>query len=209
MAMAEELSIAETFSLELQWPANPGKGGNLLLDESIARFQMMVGDKSITTYQTEKGDTNTHLNVPVYYLAEWLALNWWAFLYEPRKLDREDAEQEFRSRHWLGTARNGFALPDVTFSPAGDKIEIVARSAFLRFAQLNFIEAVAASVATDIVRSKFSSFIGQVLTRLTEKGIKNFCGARSLGACHRDNSGRRSLLPPNWLDGLVALCSSP
>jgi hypothetical protein len=173
MAMAEELPIADAFSLDLQWPANPGKGGNLLLDESIARLQMMVGDKSITTYQTEKGDKNSYLSIPVYHLVEWLALNWWSFLYEPRKLDREDAEQDFRSRHWLGTARNGFALPDVTFSPAGDKIEIVARSAFLRFAQLNFIESVTASVATDNVRSEFSSFIGQVLARLSEKGIKN------------------------------------
>jgi hypothetical protein len=173
MAMAEELPITDAFSLDLQWPANPGKGGNLLLDESIARVQMMVGDKSVTTYQTEKGDKNSHLHIPVYYLVEWLALNWWSFLYEPRKFDREDAEQDFRSRHWLGTARNGFALPDVTFSPAGDKIEIVARSAYLRFAQLNFIESVFASVATDNVRSEFSSFIGRVLARLSEKGVKD------------------------------------
>jgi hypothetical protein len=94
-------------------------------------------------------------------------------LYEPRKVDREDAEQDFRLRHWLGTARNGFALPDVTFSPAGDKIEIVARSAYLRFAQLNFIEAVTASVAVDKVRSELSSFIEQVLARLSEKGVAN------------------------------------
>ena len=172
MAMAEKLPIADTFSLDLQWPANPGKGGNLLLDESVARFQMMVGDKSITAYQTEKGDKNSYLHIPVYYLVEWLALNWWSFLYEPRKLDDENAESDFRSRHWLGTARNGFALPDVTFSPAGDKIEIVARSAFLRFAQLNFIESVTASAATNNVRAEFSTFIERVLAQLREKGIK-------------------------------------
>lgn len=173
MAMAEELPIADAFSLDLQWPANPGKGGDLLLDESIARIQMMVADKSVTAYQTEKGDKNSHLTIPTYYLVEWLALNWWSFLYEPRKADQEDAEQDFRLRHWLGTARNGFALPDATFSPAGEKIEIVARSAYLRFAQLNFIEAVSASVAVDKVRAELSSFIEQVLVRLTEKGVAN------------------------------------
>jgi hypothetical protein len=173
MAMAEEFQIADTFSLDLQWPANPGKGGNLLLDGSIARFQMMVGDKSITAYQTEKGDKNTYLTIPLYYLVEWLALNWWSFLYEPRKLEGEAAEQDFRSRHWLGIARNGFPLPDVTFSPAGDKIEIVARSAFLRFVQLNFIESVAASAETDNVRSEFSALVEQVLARLSEKGVTN------------------------------------
>jgi hypothetical protein len=173
VAMAEELPIADTFSLDLQWPSNPGKGGNLLLDESVARFQMMVGDKSITTYQTDRGVKNSHLHVPVYYLVEWLALNWWSFLYEPRKRDQEDVEPDFRSRHWLGTARNGFALPDVMFFPAGDKIEIVARSSYLRFAQLNFIEAATASVETEVIRSEFSAFIRQVLARLSEKGIKN------------------------------------
>src|SRR5260370_42660790 len=147
MAMAEELQIADTFSLDLQWPTNPGKGGNLLLDESVARFQMMVGDKSLTTYQTEKGDKNSYLHIPLYYLVEWLALNWWSFLYEPRKLEGESAGRDFRTRHWLGIPRNGFALPDVTFSPVGDKIEIIARPTFLRFAQLNFVEFVTSSIA--------------------------------------------------------------
>src|ERR1035437_685128 len=159
MAMAEEFPIAEPFSLDLQWPANPGKGGDSLLDESLARFQMMVGEKSLTSYQTDMGDKNSYLNIPAYYLVEWLALNWWSFLYEPRKNDREDMEQEFRSRHWLGTARNGFALPDVTFSPAGDTMEIVARSAYLRFAQLKFTESLTANVITDGVRSEFTKFI--------------------------------------------------
>jgi hypothetical protein len=171
--MAEELPIAESFSLDLQWPANPGKGNDSLLDESLARFQMMLAGKSVTAYQTEKGDTNSYLNIPTYYFVEWLALNWWSFLYEPRKNDREDMEQEFRLRHWLGTARNGFALPDVMFSPAGDKMEVVARSSFLRFAQLNFTESLTATVMTDGVRSEFSKFIEQVLARLSEKGIKN------------------------------------
>lgn len=171
MAMAEELPINKEFFLDLQWPANPGKGGNLLLDGSIARFQMLVTDKPITAYQSDSGEKSSYLTIPAYYLVEWLALNWWAFLFEPRKLDREDAEQEFRSRHWLGTVRNGFALPDAIFSPAGDKMEIVSRPAYLRFAQLNFYEAVTASISTELVRSELSSFVERILGHLTEMGI--------------------------------------
>jgi hypothetical protein len=152
-------------------PANPGKGGDVLLDNSIARFQMTVGEKTLTAYQADSGEKNLHLSIPVYYLVEWLALNWWSFLYEPRKLDREEAEQDFRSRHWLGNARNGFALPDAMFSPSGDKIEIISRPAYLRFAQLNFYEAVTASVSTDEVRSAFISLIEEVLKRLSEHGV--------------------------------------
>ena len=169
--MAEKLSIANSFALNLQWPANPGKGGDRLLDESIARFQMMLGDKSVTAYQTDSGDKSSALHVPVYFLTEWLAQNWWAFLYEPRKIDREDAEQDFRSRHWMGSPRNGFALPDVTFSSSGEKIEIVARPSYLRFAKLNFIEAVSGLVDTDIVRAQFTSFIDEVLGHMSAKGV--------------------------------------
>jgi hypothetical protein len=173
MAMAEELPIGEAFSVDLQWPANPGKGGDSLLDESLARFQMSVAGKSLTAYQTDRGDKHSYLHVPTYYLVEWLALNWWSFLYEPRKNDREEFEQDFRSRHWLGTARSGFALPDLMFSPAGEKIEIVSRSTYLRFAQLNFIESLTATVPTSSVRVEFVKFIGEVLARLSERGIKD------------------------------------
>jgi hypothetical protein len=172
MAMAEELPITEKFSIDLQWPASPGRGGDLCLDESLARFQIMVGEKSITAYQTENGDKHSYLHVPTYYLVEWLALNWWAFLYEPRKNDRDDFEQDFRSRHWLGTPRNGFALPDATFSPAGDKTEVVARPAFLRFAQLNFIESLTETVSTERVSLEFSTFISQVLEHLEQKKVR-------------------------------------
>jgi hypothetical protein len=99
MAMAEELQVVQPFAVDLQWPANPGKGGDAFLDASLARFQITLGAKSLTAYQTEKGDKHSYLHVPTYYLVEWLAQNWWSFLYEPRKNDREDFEQDYRSRH--------------------------------------------------------------------------------------------------------------
>jgi hypothetical protein len=174
--MAEELPIKDLFSVDLQWPANPGAGGNWLLDQSLARLRIMVADKAVTAYASENRDRSTHLTVPTYYLVEWLALNWWAFLYEPRKLDSEAAEHDFRSRHWLGIPRNGFPLPDVIFSPSGEKIEVAARSIFLRFAQITFTESVTASVETQKVRSAFASLIDHVLERLREKGVKH-CAA--------------------------------
>ncbi|MGA8651339.1 MAG: hypothetical protein WB677_12055, partial [Xanthobacteraceae bacterium] len=168
--MAEELPIT-SFAVDLQWPTNPGKGGNPLLDDSLARFQIAVGGKFVTAYQTDQGDKHSYLHVPTYYLVEWLAQNWWSFLYEPRRNDREEVEQDYRTRHWLGTARNGFALPDVTFSSVGDRIEIVARSTYLRFAQMNFFETVTSTVATKCVRSEFAKFIDQVLLHLAQKGV--------------------------------------
>jgi hypothetical protein len=174
MAMAEELPLEpDEFVVDVEWPAAPEAGGNAALDASIARFEMKAGTTSLTSFQTDDGTKGTHLTIPTYYLVEWLAQNWWAFLYEPRKLDSSEAEAEFRSRHWLGVARSGFALPDAMFVPSGPTIEVVARSSYLRFAQLGFIETGTSVVRTEDVRRQLSQFIDTILGRMSEKGAAN------------------------------------
>jgi hypothetical protein len=174
MAMAEELPLEpDNFSVDIQWPAAPEAGGNPLLDASIARFEIKVGTTSITSSLTDDGIINDYLTVPAYYLVEWLAQNWWAFLYEPKKLDSSAAETEFRERHWLGIPRHGFALPDAMFTPSGPTIEVSARSSYLRFAQLSFIESCNSVVRTEDVRRQLSLFIETILGRMNERGIKN------------------------------------
>jgi hypothetical protein len=172
MAMAQELPTTGDFSLDLQWPAKPEKGGNLLLDASIGRLQMLVAGTSITSYQDDSGTKADHITVPLYHLVNWLAHNWWAFLYEPRKFEREEAEKDFRTRHWLGTAREGFALPDVTFSPAGGNMEVISRPTYLRFAQLNFLQSVTAIVPTESVRTHLHALVDEVLGKLLKQGIE-------------------------------------
>lgn len=170
--MAEELSLGpDNFVVDLQWPSAPEAGGNPLLDSSIARFELKAGPLSLTSYQTDAGTKNSHLTIPAYHMVEWLAQNWWAFLYEPRKLDSSDAEADFRSRHWLGVARHGFALPDVMFVPSGPTIEVVARSCYLRFAQLGFSEAGTSVVRANDVRGQLSQYIDAILSHMREKGI--------------------------------------
>ncbi|MGY4198903.1 hypothetical protein ACVI1L_004712 [Bradyrhizobium sp. USDA 4516] len=170
--MAEELSIEpDSFGIDVQWPSDPEAGGNPQLDASLSRFEMKVGASAITAYLTDLGTKNTYLTVPAYYLVEWLAQNWWAFLYEPKKLDRSDADSEFRSRHWFGFPRHGIALPDVMFVPSGETIEIVARQAYLRFAQLSFTEACVSTVRTTDVKAELHKFINAVLDHMKQKGV--------------------------------------
>lgn len=169
--MAEELSIEpDSFRIDVQWPSDPEAGGNPLLDASLSRFEMKVGGSAITAFLTDLGTKNTYLTVPTYYLVEWLAQNWWAFLYEPRKLDRSEADHEFRSRHWLGFPRHGIALPDVMFVPSGETIEVVARQSYLRFAQLSFTEACTSTVRASDVKAELQKFISAVLDHMTQEG---------------------------------------
>lgn len=171
--MAQELSIEpDDFHIDIQWPSAPEAGGNELLDSSLARFEIKAGEIPLTAYLTDAGIKNTFLTVPAYYLVEWLAQNWWAFLYEPKKVDRSESDDDYRSRHWLGRPRNGFALPDALFVPSGDTIEISLRQSYLRFAQLGFTESGNSIVRTSDVRSEFESFIEKVLTKMSERGVK-------------------------------------
>jgi hypothetical protein len=133
---------------------------------------MKAGASSLTSFLADDGSKNTHLTVPTYYLVEWLAQNWWSFLYEPRKDDRSDADSEFRSRHWLGIPRNGFGLPDVMFAPSGETMEVIARQTYLRFAHLSFTETAHSIVRTNEVRAHLTTFVEAVLGRMGEKGIK-------------------------------------
>ena len=79
-----------------------------MLDSSLACFEIKAGPSALTSFQTDEGLKNTYLTVPAYYLVEWLAQNWWSFLYEPRIYFEVMQILEFRSRHWMGVPRNGF-----------------------------------------------------------------------------------------------------
>ena len=131
---------------------------------------------SVTAFKSDKGDTGTELSTPLYNVAEWIAANWWPLLFEPRKtdvVDQADEDVGYRSRHWLGYAREGFALPDLWFYPLGDEIEVSAYSKYLRFARLTFLNNASANVRTEVVREALGNFIDNVLRKLSAAGIKN------------------------------------
>src|SRR5438128_1628364 len=129
MARRDLIEQLPEFRFDVSWPSAPTGGGIPLLDASVGRLAISIQDKVVTAYKSDKGDTGTELTLPLYNVVEWITSNWWALLYEPRKTDDEPGadDKAFRSRHWLGYARSGFALPDFWFLPAGDEIELSAQ----------------------------------------------------------------------------------
>ena len=67
-----------------------------------------------------------HLAIPVYFLAEWIAENWWPLLWEPRKSEEVPDDAAFLARHSKLAAQHGFVLPRVIFVPTGRTIDISA-----------------------------------------------------------------------------------
>lgn len=172
--MAQELPTERPdFGISVQWPPSATTGGDAVLDASTGRLTISVSQTDITSYRTDKGLEGKELIIPLYSLAEWIAANWWALLYEPAKTDDSENDFGFRSRHWLGTARDGFALPDLWLLPSGDLMRLLSKSRYLRHAHLEFVHDVDESVPTALVRSSLATFVSGVMSRLEEAGIQN------------------------------------
>jgi len=169
--MAKEIQgLEQKFALDITWPANPVTGGDKLLDASFGQIGIQIGSSIATAFQSDKGDTGTQVDVPLYDMAEWLTKHWWQLLYEPKEGELPETD-DYRERHWLGAARRGWALPSVWFNPTGDEIELSCESSYLRFARLTFTETAETSVVRQEVEVTLRDFVARVIERLSVRGL--------------------------------------
>jgi hypothetical protein len=171
--MARRASIeTDEFSVTARWPAIQQSASEPTLDATMSRLKICAGSVCATRYQTDKGDIGDEIEVPAYNLAEWAAESWWSLLFEPQKSDDAMSDYSFRSRHWLGMARHGFALPDLWIIPEGEQIELLGTERYIEPARLTFTHAIDFKVATATVRTKLAEFIEDVVRRLNEAGVR-------------------------------------
>lgn len=126
----------------------------------------------LTEFELESGARGRRLDVPAYPLAEWMAENWWSLLYEPEKGEQSRRDPAFRARHWFGTAREGFALPDAWMHSSGHgAVSFRTLPAFFQHARLALHNQCDLLLRTDDASRELASFINSVVQRLTEKGV--------------------------------------
>lgn len=126
----------------------------------------------LTEFETESGEHGRRLEVPAYSMAEWFAENWWSLLYEPEKGERSKHDPAFRARHWLGSARGGFALPDAWIHANGrGTVELKAVPSFFPYARLALRNSCKTAIRTEEFARELASFIGSVVQRLHDKGV--------------------------------------
>ena len=106
------------------------------LDASHARVQILLGKQNITENKIDRAKQNS-IEIPVYYLAEWMAENWWVMLFEPRK-DEDEVDAGFSSRHSILSAQHGFPLPALSIIPFGHSICLNCSPRKAAFANVSF-----------------------------------------------------------------------
>ena len=148
----------------------PKKGASEL-DATMARLALSVADKNVSEFIESDGRRTDHLEIPAYFLAEWVAENWWPLLWEPRKSEEGVDDQEFVARHSLLAAQHGFALPRVTFIPTGRTIQITANGREATYADVRFRNSSQASPPREEVEAELSAFVSDVCNRLEQSSI--------------------------------------
>lgn len=160
-----------TFEIDVIWKPSKEAGGDELA-YSTGQLGIRVDNSWLTAFTTDRGDHGDHLELPCYLFAEWIADNWWTLLNEPRKTPEIDDDPGFRGRHWFGTARDGFALPDAWIVAASKQsMRINARAAEFPYSRLRTLTDANAAVPRHFVERSLRDFICQTLEQLDQAGL--------------------------------------
>lgn len=144
------------FDILPKWPAQPDARDHL--GATFGSLQIFVGDKNVTAFEHERRQEE-RLELPTYYLAEWIAENWWPLLWEPTKRDEHGADPDYLSRHSFLLAQNGFVLPNIVIAPGGNDVDVRARPRTSQVAQVRFPQGGDARLSRSEIEAKLRSFV--------------------------------------------------
>jgi hypothetical protein len=154
------------FSITCSWLPSRGESE---LDRTLSKIFMTVGSRVVTEYKSEHWPKSEHLEIPAYYLAEWIAENWWPLLWEPRKNEDVGDDQDFLDRHCILAAQHGFALPKVLVVPHGRSINVSARARDVPLAgDVRFLHGETVILPREDIESELKKFVQKVVSRLDQ-----------------------------------------
>lgn len=167
-----------TLKFSCNWLERPTTPSQDELEATMAALRILIDGKNVTAYapivegERNRSDERVEekLHIPVYFLAEWIAENWWPLLYEPRKTEGSD-DVAFHSRHSLLHAQHGFALPDVQIEPLGEAIRVSCRGRDASVPGVRFRTAATVETARKPVQAILLEFVRTCIERLTACGI--------------------------------------
>jgi hypothetical protein len=157
------------FSITCSWLSHKGESE---IDQTLSKIIMTVGDHVVTEYRSEYWPQSEHLEIPAYYLAEWISENWWPLLWEPRKNEDIGDDQDFLDRHCILAAQHGFALPKVLIVPQGKNINVSAWSRTVPLADdVRFLRSGNVVLPRHDIESELRKFVQKVVSRLSSQHI--------------------------------------
>jgi len=158
--------------IEFDWE-DPQAAKGPELRATWARLIIMVNGVPITQVQDYGArSVRDGIYVPLYPLAEWLAMHWWSLFHEyenPRRV----ASGSYAMRHNLRYAQEGFALPDLAIRPMGRTVSLAWKISDMPARGVRFLQEGLAHIETDVVYEALQQFITAVLRRLDIMEVPN------------------------------------
>lgn len=138
-----------------------------------AALRVYVGDRCVTRFYDEQvNSVRKTLIRPLYPLAEWIAGNWWSLLYESVTPGRIHAD-DYAYRHNLRYGRDGYAFPEVQFTPAGESVQVEWSATELSHYGVEFLDRGEAWIPHPDVEHALTRLLDTVAQRLAHHDLKN------------------------------------
>jgi hypothetical protein len=141
---------------------------------TLSALSVFLDEVNITAFSAESEASSDHLELPTYYLAEWIAENWWAILWEPRKSEDSGPDSgDFLTRHSLLSAEHGFLLPQLMIVSNGRYINLSAQARRVQNSDVHFYNRAVALIDRPQVEDVLSKFVAGTTERLSLAGIRD------------------------------------
>ncbi len=145
--------------------------GRSAAEATLSRMRVVIADRIVTEWESEFEQGGETIELPSYYLAEWLAENWWPLLWEPRKSEDIADSADFLARHSVLTAQQGFALPKILLVPQGQQLSVACQARFVQFAECKFRNGATAVLPRKDVESEMRKFVSGVVALLVKNSV--------------------------------------
>lgn len=92
--------------------------------ETLAALKITAGPGNIVVTEVQDTLAHTlrdHINVPAYFVARWLLVNWWRLRWEPY---RGQTSLDWLHSHSMAAIGGDYAWPELTFSSDGEFIQL-------------------------------------------------------------------------------------
>ena len=154
----------------IDWQDGEGLRGTELA-ATFASLRIDIGDETLTqVFDSRARTVRDHVFVPLYPIAEWLATNWWFLLFEHENVVKCE-DPAFAHRHSLGTASDGYALPDLTVVASGARAHLRWAARPQPRARVEFLNSGSARVDRQQFMQDCADFVDTVTRRLLAHGI--------------------------------------
>ena len=160
-------------SITFDW-TDFGSHDNPLIDGTFANLRIRCGQTAVIQVLDRKAQTiRDFITVPLYPIAEWIAANWWALLYECDSLGKGGTQESFASRHSLRTAQEGFVMPELKICSEGEDTLFTWNPVRSAHQNVEFIGRGSFRLPTADAAQQLESLVDAVLGRLSAKKLES------------------------------------